>query len=142
MKCCPKCHEYKSEEQFTKSKRSKDGLNCWCRNCTRVNSNRGYLLKRQQRLAKVKKYRTTDKGKQVNSEAIKRWLDKNPKKYIAHYALRMAVRLGVILVKPCQNCGQIEGVHAHHNDYDRVFDVIWLCPQHHKEIERLNNEKS
>jgi hypothetical protein len=34
---------------------------------------------------------------------------------------------------PCKNCGSVIGVHAHHDDYSKPLDVMWLCPLHHKE---------
>lgn len=33
MKQCSKCKEWKDEAEFCKLRRSKDGLNCWCRLC-------------------------------------------------------------------------------------------------------------
>lgn len=35
--------------------------------------------------------------------------------------------------KPCERCNSTLNVHAHHDDYSRPLDVIWLCPIHHKE---------
>lgn len=26
-------------------------------------------------------------------------------------------------------------VHAHHHDYDKPLDVVWLCPSHHKKVD-------
>ena len=33
----------------------------------------------------------------------------------------------------CIECGD-ENVHAHHPDYSKPLDVIWLCPLHHKHV--------
>jgi hypothetical protein len=29
-------------------------------------------------------------------------------------------------------CGTQDRVQAHHEDYSRPLDVVWLCPTHHK----------
>jgi len=34
---------------------------------------------------------------------------------------------------PCERCGSSVNVHAHHDDYSRPLDVMWLCAKHHKE---------
>jgi ribosomal protein S27AE len=46
------------------------------------------------------------------------------------------IAAGRLLKKPCERCGAIE-VESHHDDYDKPFDVRWLCrpchKKHHKE---------
>ena len=37
-KSCTKCRKTLSRDSFTKDKKRKDGLNLWCRSCTRANS--------------------------------------------------------------------------------------------------------
>lgn len=62
----------------------------------------------------------------------KRWRNENPVAYAAHTAVSNAVRDGKISKQPCMFCAA-ETVHAHHRDYSRPLDVIWLCPKcHHR----------
>src|SRR5258707_11637000 len=42
-----------------------------------------------------------------------------------------AVKSGKLERKPCVVCGS-RPTHAHHFDYSRPLDVIWLCPKCHK----------
>ena len=71
-----------------------------------------------------------------NKEATKRyqekWLSTNLHKRRAHYDLRNAIRRGEMKRLPCSVCGSLKS-QGHHSDYSKPLDVIWLCPQHHKE---------
>lgn len=50
----------------------------------------------------------------------------HPLAYKAHIAVQTAIRNGTLKRKPCQECGSNRS-HAHHDDYKRKLDVIWLC---------------
>ena len=62
-----------------------------------------------------------------------RWRKRNPKAYLAHLSVRNARRLGLIECQPCRVCGATK-TEAHHPDYERPFDVVWLCRKHHKAV--------
>ena len=47
----------------------------------------------------------------------------------------MTVWRGITKKKPCEICGDLK-VHAHHEDYNKPFNVIWLCKKHHAELHR------
>lgn len=65
------------------------------------------------------------------------WRRKNPDAYRAQNALNNAVRDGKIERKPCEICAQPKGVHAHHRDYSKPLDVVWLCPRCHHRLHAL-----
>ena len=48
----------------------------------------------------------------------------------AHWAVKNAIRRGILQRQPCEVCGR-EDVHAHHEDYSQPLSVRWLCPEHH-----------
>lgn len=53
----------------------------------------------------------------------------DPYKRQSRNKLQRAVRDGKIIPQPCEVCGgQAE---AHHDDYDKPYDVRWLCRIHH-----------
>lgn len=60
-----------------------------------------------------------------------KWRKRNPRAYLAHRAVQMALGLGVLQKQPCSVCGDTKA-EAHHPRYDRPFDVVWLCRAHHK----------
>lgn len=51
-------------------------------------------------------------------------------KLSARDKVRVAIRNGSLVRKPCEVCGEPR-THAHHEDYSRPLDVRWLCPVHH-----------
>lgn len=63
-------------------------------------------------------------------EATKRYRELNPKKKIAHKAIKDGLRDGSILKDVCQVCGS-EHVQGHHTDYNLPTEVMWLCSEHH-----------
>lgn len=54
----------------------------------------------------------------------------------AHAAVTKALKCGDLERKPCEVCGSVINVHAHHDDYAKPLDVKWLCPIHHKQEHR------
>lgn len=55
--------------------------------------------------------------------------------------LSMAITRGRIKKQPCAECGEIKA-EAHHPDYDKPFDVIWLCRKHHLELHKKMEKES
>lgn len=79
------------------------------------------------------RYHNQKKRKQKAQENAKKWRTKNPHKYKAHYTLSNAIRDKKIMRQPCKVCGDVKS-HAHHSDYTRPLDVVWLCAKHHQRL--------
>lgn len=45
---------------------------------------------------------------------------------------QMRVRRGLLLKFPCEVCNNVE-VEAHHDDYNKPYEIRWLCFKHHRE---------
>jgi len=58
---------------------------------------------------------------------------------LANFAVNNATKKG-ILIRPneCEICKQTAKVHGHHQDYNKKLEVIWVCPQCHKNIHHPN----
>lgn len=92
MKTCTKCKVLKSTSDFTRDSRRKDGLNCWCRECTRANSRgadpekakkRGaawYASNKERHRARVVAWLAANPGK--SAEYSQKWRDANPEKSV------------------------------------------------------------
>jgi len=52
----------------------------------------------------------------------------------ARQILKYQMRAGRIKEEPCKKCGSTEDVNAHHEDYSKPLDVVWLCRQCHLEL--------
>lgn len=61
-----------------------------------------------------------------------KWADKNPHKVKAHRIVRDAVKKGSLVKQPCIICKEVKVI-AHHDDYNKPLDVLWLCEIHHKQ---------
>jgi hypothetical protein len=69
-----------------------------------------------------------DKVRKYALEAKKR----NPQKAKARMLLNSAVKSGKILKMNCQICN-LPYSEAHHTNYEKPLEVIWLCRKHHIE---------
>lgn len=64
-----------------------------------------------------------------------RWRKKNPDKTRVEKILQYQVRIGnIINPGACSLCGETEGVEAHHPDYSKPLDVVWMCRPCHVHI--------
>jgi hypothetical protein len=101
-----------------------------------------YARHREKVLAYQRAYAQTEKGKAINRAAQrKKWLHRKetcPEKLTARSRVSSAVRDGRLIKRPCVTCGAIK-VEAHHPDYSRPLEVIWLCSQHHRELGSQRN---
>lgn len=60
--------------------------------------------------------------------------------YHAKNAVYHMKKMGVLVEGPCEVCGSNK-VEAHHVDYNKPWEVMWLCRKHHNEWHRENKPK-
>lgn len=108
------------------------------------------VLKGRPQKGKRKTYKEYyDEHKEEIKEKAKVWRKKHKEEIEAYYrkraekcgyscrAVTHALRFGEISKQPCEVCGSTE-VEAHHCDYNKPADVMWLCHKHHKEWHKNN----
>ena len=76
--------------------------------------------------------RVTDDWRERERERNRRRI-RDPRKKKCQNRLQSAVRRRKIIRGLCEVCGspQVEG---HHEDYDKPYEVRWLCRKHHREL--------
>lgn len=50
----------------------------------------------------------------------------------ARLMVAKALRRGELAKQPCRDCGSVDTL-AHHPDYDKPMEVVWLCLTHYRE---------
>lgn len=89
-----------------------------------------------------KKWYRLNKRKRSDTyiDEIKMWQKMNPEKIKAHHIVSVAIRNNK-LTKPlrCEKCGSDNKLLAHHSDYRKPLDVVWLCYSCHKKHHTLLN---
>lgn len=67
--------------------------------------------------------------------------ERYPLKALARQAVQTAIRNGSIARQACERCGDLKS-HAHHEDYARPLQVVWLCHTHHMEQHLSSSARS
>lgn len=89
-----------------------------------------YYLCRACVLLKTKKYREANRS--VVKMIRQRSLNKFPEKQEARIKLNIAVKAGKIRkAYRCEVCFKKVKLQAHHEDYDKALEVLWLCTNCH-----------
>ena len=154
MKKCFKCGEQKPLSEFYKHSRMLDGHLNKCKSCAnkavfehRPGKGREKILaydreraKKPKRIEAKKLYWKTIAGKAAIKKAHQNYIKNNQEKRIAHIITGNAIRDGKLKKLPCFVCG--EKAEAHHPDYSRPLDVIWLCKPHHVETHNIVREEA
>lgn len=128
VKTCFKCNTEKQISEFYRHSGMLDGHLNKCEECAKLDV-------RRNRAANSDYYREYDRkrGCRQPSAYLKKYRKENPEKERAHRMVNYRVAKGVI-VKPktCEGCGKQRRLEAHHEDYSKPLDVVWLCSPCHK----------
>lgn len=130
MKTCIKCGLEKAVTEFYP--RQGD-----CKLCYKARV-RAYRLANIERIRQYDRDRAASRTEQ-NAKVGKAWREAHPDRYRANTAVNNAVRDGRLFKWPAcavPDCDCTRVV-AHHADYDRPLDVVWLCQPHHKQAHAL-----
>ena len=137
IKKCSRCGRELPITEFNWADKAKGRRQGVCRSCfSRYNKAR-YASNSEKFKADVKRYRTENPEKLLETRL--KTNDKCPTKLNARKCVEAAVACGAI-TRPsvCWGCGCNSSEHrieAHHHDYARPLDVIWLCTPCHRQMD-------
>lgn len=135
MKECFKCKESKPLSEFYKHFAMADGHLNKCKDCNKTDV-------RKNRQSNIEHYREYDRrrGNRQKKGYTKEYRSKYPNKVRAHRIVRNAISQNKLFKEPCVVCGTDESVVAHHNDYLKPLNVVWMCQAHHVQWHKKNGE--
>ena len=165
MKECFKCKVVKPLSEFYKHGKMSDKHLNKCKECTKedVRRHRSENLERiraydrargdlPHRIVARKEYQKTDSYKISRTKALANWSKKHSKPSVrspvdfnvkrrANTIVGNAVRDKRLIPWPiCSLPDCDKKPEAHHPDYSRPLDVVWLCDKHHKEAHKLGRQ--
>ena len=143
IKICRRCG---GEGPFGKNLACKDGLDIYCKKCC-IEKIKAYLETEHGKKVQ-REYQNSEHGKKARRKAGEKYQkskrgkearikvrEKYPEKIRARHCISYAIASGKI-TRPSvcsiddEDCkGRIE---AHHEDYSKPYEVIWLCRFHHR----------
>ena len=145
FKECFKCGKTKPLASFYKHKMMKDGYLNKCKECTKgdVKKNRGERIDyyreydrqragQEKRVLARQEYAKTDAGKLAFRKCQSKYYLRYPLRRKAHSMVGNYIRDGK-LIRPrhCESCNKECSPDAHHCDYSKPIDVMWLCKDCH-----------
>lgn len=112
-----------------------DGLLGKCKDCTR----KDVRSHREKNIERIREY-DRKRGNRCTAEYQRQYRKRFPKKTSARRKIAYRIRNGSLNPKPCEVCGTMEFIHAHHDDYDKPLEVRWLCAAHHHQWHAKHGE--
>lgn len=136
MKQCFKCKEEKILSDYYKHPATKDGYLGKCKKCAKKDAEQIRLNpKYREKILQ----RDRDRNKTENRRQF--WRSRKfriPEKIKARGMVNIRVHRGTMRRGVCELCG-VNKTEAHHLDYSKPLLVMWLCKQHHQEVEKQKN---
>lgn len=136
-KKCFKCKSVKPFGEFYKHSEMADGYLNKCKECSKkgATENRNKNIERFREYDRVRARNPTRMAQAA--QLSKAWRLEDSKRGSAHNAVARAIKSGALVKQNCARCNDEKSL-AHHEDYDKKLEVVWLCQpchkQRHKEI--------
>jgi hypothetical protein len=134
QKRCRTCKTELPLLAFARHNGSQDGYRQHCRECLRTGRRQPTRETEEQRTQR-KRRQSRKKWQRSHLEALARHQARFPKAAAATRAVQAGIKAGRITpAKECQaiDCTVSGRLEAHHNDYTRPLEVLFVCPAHHR----------
>lgn len=126
MKTCFKCGQEKPLEDFYKHPRMASGVLGKCKECAKQDVRDNYRARIEDKRAYDKKRNSSPARKASRVEHQRTRRAKDRQKDHARQLVRRSVQSGQLIKKACEHCGD-PSTEAHHRDYSKPLEVVWLC---------------
>ena len=125
MKRCCRCKVEKELNEFHNCNSTKDGRQYVCKICQ-----------------KEYEQRNRERRKEYQKQYHNQYYHRTPEKHKARNILNSAVKSGKIH-KPvyCSSCDSDRHLEAHHTDYSKPLEVMWLCRSCHVDLHNKIREE-
>jgi hypothetical protein len=144
MKKCFKCGISQPLSSFYKHPQMADGHLNKCKSCTKSDVHKHRHGKGRAKVLAYDLERAKTPERIANrAKVVSKWSEDHKIWRAAQSALSHAVKSGKVQKWPCcavADCNS-EKVVAHHPDYSRPLDVVWLCQAHHKQTHALTDSQ-
>lgn len=138
-KICTKCLIEKNTSEFGVLQGKY--LNSWCKECKReyarkhmneINNSCSEI--REKNKASCRKYYYNNKIREVKK--VRDYYRASPEKMYAHDLVKINIRNGNLQrADSCECCSRVDlQIYAHHPDYKKPNEIIWLCRSCHKKV--------
>lgn len=133
-KKCSKCEKIQPITEFYPHEQCRDKHTNICKSCEQIR-HREYYLKNKAKVALINKnwrINNPEKHRKSSFESIKKWKKHNVEAAKAHQLVNNHILRKKNLVPiNCEKCGDVTKLQAHHEDYSKPFDIMWLCKKCH-----------
>jgi membrane-associated HD superfamily phosphohydrolase len=129
---CFKCKTIMPLSEFYKHSAMGDGHLNKCKECAKTDVKKH----REDNIEKVRAY-DRERGKRPERMAAqvsitRLWRAEDKRRAKAHNAVSQAIKKGKLVRQSCERC-EAKKTEAHHEDYDKPLEVMWLCTPCHKQ---------
>mgnify|MGYP001571783478 CR=1 FL=1 len=130
-KACPRCKTVFPVSQFYRDRSKYSGLVSYCKDCSRIyfrEKNERYAIKFRER--KRRYYR---RHREAILKEMVSYYHENKDGFRARSKVRTAILNGSLKRGLCSICKSADA-EAHHPDYSKPLEIIWLCGRHHQRL--------
>lgn len=140
VKVCLACGVSKELTEFYTHPETSDGYINKCKACKKEESRKNRERNIDYYRAYDRRRAESDHRKENTKRVVHEYRKKYPERRRANNLVAKALQAGSLIKQPCERCGESKAF-AHHEDYNKPLDVVWLCQpchkQRHKELEQL-----
>lgn len=139
-KACSKCGVVQPLSSFSRRSDSSDGHRADCKSCSSASKHEYYQRNPEPAILRAKAWQQANPD--IRADIQRKWRKEHPEKVWCHRQLSAAVLKGLVLKGTfCQTCGAAEAqIEAHHQDYSKPLEVMWLCVPCHKRIHQQQRD--